>query len=677
MNAPTIAILVRMELRSILRDTRVVVFSILLPFLLTPLMLLASRSAKTAEKERAEQRTITIAITGARADEAKALVERAAKRDPKAAITIQEAPSDDPAAALMRGDIDGYVELVSAEEAKATAEAPINEGPPPPNADKNAGAPALPVLILHYRQDRTTSSSAESALQKALADERRESREAELAEKGLPRPPAPWLERRDLATHDELSGSRVGAYLTAILLLFMLVGGASIASDSIAGEKERGTLETLLSAGAGRSDLLAAKLLLIFSATIFTTLIQLINLSVCAYLGLIDASAAPILLTLRGSAPLLAFLFLPVSALVASVLLFFFGMAKSYKEAQLYFTPITLAGPALALAPALPGVELRSAIAAVPLVGVSVAVRDVLKGTVDAPMIAVAWISTALAAAFVARTAGRVLSSERLILPSEGADPKDGQGRLEARVLAWFAALWALYFLMSASNTGLSVIGGAVLGQVLFLVFTATLIRGYKLKIREALSLRLPNPIVWPAVLLGAPSAVIVANDLFSVVSRFLPFPKEMLEDLAKKLTPAETPAWLMLVLFAALPGVCEELTFRGVLLYGLRRRLRPWVVCLVVGAIFGVFHLALFRLFTTAFLGALLTAVVLLTGSILPSMLWHALNNGIALIVIKTDLPVDALPPWAHGAAILTLALSFYLLWIGRSKPASPARGV
>jgi len=87
------------------------------------------------------------------------------------------------------------------------------------------------------------------------------------------------------------------------------------------------------------------------------------------------------------------------------------------------------------------------------------------------------------------------------------------------------------------------------------------------------------------------------------------------------------------------------------------------------VGIIFGLFHVALFRFAPTAFLGVLLAAIVLLTGSIYPAMLWHALSNAASLLAFKAGLPLTDLDPLSYllGAAILTVAM--WVMWRNRRK--------
>jgi len=95
-----------------------------------------------------------------------------------------------------------------------------------------------------------------------------------------------------------------------------------------------------------------------------------------------------------------------------------------------------------------------------------------------------------------------------------------------------------------------------------------------------------------------------------------------------------------------------------------------------VVGAVFGFFHVSLFRIVPTAWLGVVLTLSVLLTGSILPAMLWHFLNNFIALVPAEQGwIPQDFVvpPAWAPVAA-LGLGFSLWLMYRTGPRPESAA---
>jgi len=132
---------------------------------------------------------------------------------------------------------------------------------------------------------------------------------------------------------------------------------------------------------------------------------------------------------------------------------------------------------------------------------------------------------------------------------------------------------------------------------------------------------------------------------------------------------------WLALGL---LPGVCEELFFRGFVFAGLRRL--GAVSGLVLTALcFGVAHASIYRLLPTFTMGLILGLVRWRTGSIVCSMIVHTVNNGlIATLAQRPDLirlvglsPEGTMAegPTAAGTAALIAALAV-LMRVTRPAP-------
>jgi membrane protease YdiL (CAAX protease family) len=214
-----------------------------------------------------------------------------------------------------------------------------------------------------------------------------------------------------------------------------------------------------------------------------------------------------------------------------------------------------------------------------------------------------------------------------------------------------------------------------VRGQVLvnlfgiFFVGSLLIVRTYRLDPVQVFALRAPPAAAWPAVILGAPSALVTGIGLAQLFQRLVPVPEETLRSLGEFIGNGGMPLWQLVLVTAIAPGILEELAFRGVLLHGLSRRLRPVALALTVGLVFGVFHVTLWRIPPTAYLGVLLSGVVLLTGSIYPSMLWHALNNASALVPVELGWVSQdyELPLWMYPLGVAGLAASFALLWATR----------
>lgn len=93
-------------------------------------------------------------------------------------------------------------------------------------------------------------------------------------------------------------------------------------------------------------------------------------------------------------------------------------------------------------------------------------------------------------------------------------------------------------------------------------------------------------------------------------------------------------PVGVTLAVVAVLPGVCEELFFRGFILRGVRQRCSDDFAIILVGLLFGAFHVDPYRFLPTSLLGMLFGYLVVKTGSLVPGMIAHAVNNSIAMLL-------------------------------------------
>ncbi len=683
--------LFRFELRMLLRDKRTVLLSIVLPILVMPLLLFSSTLAERAREVRQMERTYNYAVVGDEAALARHLIASLVPVEdgaPGLKWSLEEVPSADPAAGLEEQELHFYVEALSAaaaaaEVAREAAEAAAEDrgdGSPPATggaddaAEDGAEVAPVPLLRLVFRVNWDSSETASGEMRKRLEGVRGARRHYQLEQRGFPVSPEQVgaVLERDLATAQQRTGATVGRYATAFLLIFLLTGGSVVAADTLAGEKERGTLETVLTTAAGRREIVAAKLLVILTVGVAITVIQLLNLLIYVGLGVIPVPESFAVDSSPGTVVLLLLLFLPLAALAGGVLLLTSGIAKTYKEFQLYFLPVFLVLLVPAFAAMLPGVELRSAIVAVPVANLSVAVREVLIGRVDWGFLAVAWAVSMAAAVAVGRATLKTLSTERLITASDRdrGELEGGAALLPRHVWRWFAAMWVVIFLTALNVEQMRGLAPQVLFNLIgvFLGVSLLIVWRYRLPWREALALRPVKPVVWLAVAIGAPAFHLVGQAVAKLSFALFPVPESVLERMSEAILAADLPLWELLLLVAVLPGICEEIAFRGVFLYALRRRFGPITLCLVVGGVFGLFHMDLIRLLPTASIGVVLAALTLATGSIFPAMLWHALNNAIGIVAGRAEVDLMALDPWAYAAATAIGALAFVLVWRHRT---------
>ncbi|HHY86470.1 MAG TPA: CPBP family intramembrane metalloprotease [Verrucomicrobia bacterium] len=662
LNLPALRTLYLNEMRMILRDRRTIIMAVVLPMVVLPVVLFAS-SWTRERREAALARTVyRYAVAGANEEQARAIVARArevALTSTNANVRrlhFEEKSVTNVMEALDRREIHFFVEGIDPEESAG--------------ADDHDGRDVLRIV---YRGDRDDSGSGASAMQALLAQAARAQRRVLLEAHAFPVPPeqVAAVSSTDLASKGQAAGLALGRIITLLVLVLIFSGGAVVASDLLAGEKERGTLETLLTTCAGRTEVIAAKHLVTLSMALFITLLQGANLLVCVGFRLIPvpadlAAALPVRQIL-----LLLFLLLPVAALAAGMLLLTSGYARTYKEAQLYFLPVVLLGVVPALAPFFPDLPLRSILVLVPVSNIAIAVKDALSGVFDWPMIVLAWLVTGGAAAAVMRWSVAFLSEERLVMPAAGdaAEFAGGPARFSRHAASWFAALWAVLWIVNSyiSSADIRV---QLFVNLVVLFFGASLLMmwRYRLNPREALALRMPRLAVWPALLCAIPGGALTANGLARLSTRIIPVPSEALDEFTRSVIPEGMDLFQLLFFLAVMPAIFEEIAFRGLLLHGLHRRLRPVALAVVVGLVFGIFHFALFRFVGTAFLGALLAAVTLLTGSLLPAVVWHAANNALGVIAARNEIPMSDLHPGYYLAGAGLLAVGFWIVWKNRT---------
>lgn len=140
-----------------------------------------------------------------------------------------------------------------------------------------------------------------------------------------------------------------------------------------------------------------------------------------------------------------------------------------------------------------------------------------------------------------------------------------------------------------------------------------------------------------------------------------------------------QLPLALTLLLVAILPGVCEEFLFRGFLLHGMRKKFSDVNAIILVGLLFGAFHIDPYRFLPVSLLGILFGYMVIKTGSILTSIVAHSTNNAIAVflsygakmveergIPITPPSPEETYPLQAFAAFIPIAVIALIVFLVG-----------
>ena len=214
------------------------------------------------------------------------------------------------------------------------------------------------------------------------------------------------IEKVDTANKRENLGEKLGALIPYLLIPLVLAGATYPAIDLGAGEKERGTLETLLLTPVTRTELVLGKFLTVLTSSLATALITVVSMGVWMSLishfvelkALKEAVGTIGILDLS----LILLMLIPLAAVFSSVVLAISIYARTFKEAQNYMGPLTMLAFMPLLVAMMPNMELTYKTAMIPITNVALAIKDLLKGTVDYSLVGMICATVVLAGVLMA-----------------------------------------------------------------------------------------------------------------------------------------------------------------------------------------------------------------------------------------------------------------------------------
>ncbi len=454
-----------------------------------------------------------------------------------------------------------------------------------------------------------------------------------------------------------------GKILPMLLVLWAMTGAFYPAVDLCAGEKERGTLETLLSSPAQRGEIVIGKLATII---LFSMVTAVLNLASMAITGLTVLHRMPGMGPPPATAALwLAAALLPVSALFSALCLALAAFARSTKEGQYYLMPLMLITLPLVILPFSPAFELNLGSSLIPVAGLILLLRSAIEGNYWQAMQYLAPVTavTGFCCYLAIRWAVAQFNSETVLFrESEQISLslwlrhllRNKRLRPTAGMAVFFAVMVLVTrFFLSAllpqpaspkamAVTTMAVLVGVILAPAVALALLLTRDPGGALMIRKA---RLP----W---VLAAAALAIVLHPLSMAtvwaIKQLYPTAGELsvrAEQLAGLMTAA--PLWLAVLAFALTPAVCEELAFRGFVLSGFWRSGTRWRSIIYSALLFGVTHAVVQQSLNAVLLGVLIGYIAVKTGSVWPGMAFHAVHNAMKLVAVW--LPGEVVAGWRH----------------------------
>lgn len=442
-----------------------------------------------------------------------------------------------------------------------------------------------------------------------------------------------------------------------ILILMTITGAVYPAIDLTAGERERGTLESLIAAPVPRMALLLAKYIAVITVALMTATVNVVAMAVTIMatgLGPLLFGEAGLSIGVVVQVFCLMILF---AAFFSAVLLALTSFARSFKEAQAYLIPVMLISIAPGLLSLMPDVKLDGILVVTPLVNIVLLGRDMFDGKADGVLTVVVVLSTAFYALAAIAVAARIFGTDAILYSSHTSwsdlfrrpDSPRAAATVTSAMLC-LAIMFPAFFLLAnfvAQYRELPIDWRLGLnGLVTILLFSAIPLVAARLNfvpLRDGFQLRAAPLVGFLAAALLGFCLWPLAHEIFLVnewigVARLSDDLIESAQQLLKSLQ-AVSPLLILLTL-AVIPAVCEEFFFRGYLMNSLLQRTSAGVAILASAILFGAFHvvatngLAAERFLPSTFMGLVLGWVCYRTASVLPGMLLHTCHNGLLLMM-------------------------------------------
>jgi sodium transport system permease protein len=360
----TIFVIFKKELVDTLRDRRTLISMIAVPLILFPVLIGISSRVISSQVKEAREKTLRVGlITNGNAEEFRRILLQTDK------VMVIENISPDSARSLVASDsLDAFFEFA-------------------PEFDKQVATLQPGVVTMYFKaaEERDIEKDRALGLLKQYENELRYARFKSL---NINESVIKTVDVREvnLASAKEKIAPIIGGFLPYLFIIFCFLGSMYPAIDLAAGEKERGTLETLLTSPASRLEILLGKFGVVVLTGLITAAVSMLGL----YIGIVQVKEIPaeLLRTILGilevrSIALLLSLLLPLTVFFAAILLSLSIFAKSYKEAQSIISPMMIVIIVPAFLGLMPGMTLNTTTALIPILNVSLATKAIIAGTIS------------------------------------------------------------------------------------------------------------------------------------------------------------------------------------------------------------------------------------------------------------------------------------------------------
>ena len=466
-------------------------------------------------------------------------------------------------------------------------------------------------------------------------------------------------------------GSSIPSIISMLLMMMITTTCISVAIDITTSEKEKGTLETILSLPTKKSEIVTSKYLTVFSLSAMSGFLTYLSLFVTLFFtkdfltlfGIASISVDISVLLIY----LLAIILLSLlcSGLLLSITIF----SKNLKEAQNTLYPLEILVSLVSFVPML-GIGGESKYAIVPLVNVAILFNNALASNIDLTFVILTLLSTLVYAILLILIVSRLYNQEDILFNSKslsyltfknGQQKSNGFSIVSAILIAVIVYLLSSYFSIIFINTSKYLLIAIMPLTILLVIFVSSLL--VNLDYKESFKINTFSIKKAILLLLLYISSYFLINYIIQAVTHIFP-------NIVKDYSVVESfirmdNLLISLLLTALAPAIAEELLFRAVVYNSFNKKYGYIIAIIISAASFGIYHMNWVQGISASLMGLILGYSYYKTNSIFMPMILHFANNTFAVIANHFNILDFTIPIYGHIILIISSILFTILLFI------------
>lgn len=470
-------------------------------------------------------------------------------------------------------------------------------------------------------------------------------------------------EKVDITNSAKKAGMLLGQVIPFILIIGVLFGSIYPAIDVMAGEKERGTLETLFSLPISNMELVIGKYMAVSASAILTSLLNIISMScTLGYFmkaeSIYNPSMMHINYSVLGGAVLITVVSVILFAQVVSALaMCVCSFAKTFKEAQNYITPLMLIIMVPAYISMIPNISLSRITATIPVVNISLLIKSVISLRANMKMVSLVLIVNLIFVLISLVLLSKIFNSEDILfgekrnfklIQSRSSIKEGSMPGISDGFMVYVLAFISLIYVSPILNMKLGIMGNTINQFIMALIpiLVAVYIKADFKKLFSIKKIKIKD-IIRAAVTWFVGS--LIMSVFVMILLKLFPDQMKVSEQL-NEIIKSSGGLFTQIILFALVPAICEEILFRGFVLsafrdkktFGQKNEKHIVFAIVVSGILFGIMHLDFIRIIPTSILGMVMAYNVYKSKSIFTSVGIHFFNN--LLSVLSVNFGVQAM---------------------------------